>query len=99
MESKKHERLANKLAKRLNADYNSSKGVDIKTKDAAIEVEVKRETLEHGISQLKSSRKEKKYLAVPSELIKEAIQKTKGTGIGVMSGSGHIKKRARKKSQ
>lgn len=99
MESKKHQRLANQLAVKLKAKYNPDKGVDIKTRDAAIEVEVKKETLDHGISQLKRSRKPKKYLAVPAELTHEAIKKTKDTGIGVMNQSGKIMKRSRKKNK
>lgn len=97
MESKKHQRLAQRVANRLKAEYNPIKGVDIKTGDAAIEVEVKKETIDHGIGQLKRSRKEKKYLAVSTELVAEAIKKTRGTGIGVMDSSGKIIKRSRKK--
>ncbi|RMH81055.1 MAG: hypothetical protein D6681_18405 [Calditrichaeota bacterium] len=99
MESKKHQRLAKQLASKLKTEYNSAKGVDIKTRDAAIEVEVSKETLDHGIRQLLRSRKVKKYLAVPQGLKNEAIKKTQGTGIGVMDPSGKIIKRSRKKSK
>lgn len=99
MESTKHKRLAKQLADKLKVEYNPAKGVDIKTRDAAIEVEVNKETFDHGISQLKRSRKPRKYLAVPAELTDEAIKKTRGTGIGVMDQSGKIKKRSRKKNK
>ena len=99
MESQKHKRIAGQLADKLKTEYNPGKGVDIKTRDAAIEVEVSKETLNHGISQLKRSRKPRKYLAVPEELTNEAIKKTRNTGIGVMNQSGKIVKRSRKKSK
>ena len=97
MESKKHRQISQLLASKLKAKYNPNKGVDIKTKESAIEVEVSKDTINHGIQQLQRSRKSKKYLAVPKELKQEAIKKTKGTGIGVMSSTGKIIKRSRKR--
>ena len=97
MPSKKHEDIAKKLAKKLNGNYDAQKGVDIKTKDKAIEVEVLPTTIDQGLSQLRRSRKEKKYLAVPPELKDLAIEKTQGTGIGVMLPSTRIVKKPRRK--
>jgi hypothetical protein len=97
MPSKKHEDIAHKLAGRLKSTYNPSQGVDIKTKDKAVEVEVLPTTIDHGLAQLRRSRKEKKYLAVPPELRDQALRKAKGTGIGVMLPSGEIVKRSKRK--
>lgn len=90
----KHDRIAKEIAKKKGTEYHSDKGVDIRTSSQAIEVEVDLATLKEGVHQLQGSKKAR-YLAVPNELVKEAIEYTKGIGVGVMNEHGKIKKHAR----
>jgi hypothetical protein len=90
----KHDRIAKEIAERKNTEYHSDKGVDIRTSGQAIEVEVDPGTFKEGVRQLQGTNKAR-YLAVPNELVKEAIGYTEGTGVGVMNEHGKIKKRAR----
>ena len=91
----KHDRIANKIANRKGTVYHSDKGVDIRTSTQAIEVEVDASKFKEGVRQLQGSSKAR-YLAVPDDLVTEAIEYTEGTGVGVMSERGKIKKRARR---
>ena len=90
----KHDRIAKEIAEKKGVEYNSDKGVDIRTSTQAIEVEVDANKLKEGVRQLQGSSKAR-YLAVPNEIVKEAIDYTTGTGVGVMNEHGRIKKRAR----
>jgi hypothetical protein len=90
----KHDRIAKQIARKKGTEYHSDKGVDVRTSTQAIEVEVDPATFSHGIRQLQGSQKAR-YLAVPNELVKEAIERTEGSGVGVMNEHGSIKKRAR----
>ena len=90
----KHDRIAKEIANRKGTEYHSDKGVDIRTPTQAIEVEVDPATFKQGVRQLQGSKKAR-YLAVPNKLVKEAIEYTGGTGVGVMNEHGKIKKRAR----
>lgn len=98
MPSKKHEDLANRLARIKKTEYHGDKGVDLRTSTQAIEVEVKAETLSEGKRQLAGTTKTP-YLAVPSELVKGALEATEGTRIGVMGPSGKIYKQGRRRRQ
>jgi hypothetical protein len=91
----KHDRIANKIAERKGTVYHSDKGVDIRTSTQAIEVEVDAGKLKEGVRQLQGSGKAQ-YLAVPNDLVREAIEYTEGSGVGVMSEHGTIRKRARR---
>lgn len=90
----KHDRIAEEIARRKGTIYHSDKGVDVRTSTQAIEVEVDEATFGHGIRQLQGTPKAR-YLAVPNDLVREAIKRTEGTGVGVMNEHGRIKKRAR----
>jgi hypothetical protein len=90
----KHDRIAKEIAAKKGAEYHSDKGVDIRTPTQAIEVEVDAGKLKEGVQQLRGTSKAR-YLAVPKDLVKEAIEYTTGTGVGVMNEHGRIKKRAR----
>lgn len=90
----KHDRIAKRIAEKKVAAYNSDKGVDIRTPTQAIEVEVDSNKFKEGVRQLQGTPKAR-YLAVPNDLVKEAIDYTTGTGVGVMNECGRIKKRAR----
>lgn len=89
----KHDEIANRLAKKFNAEYKSDKGIDLVKPNRVIEVEVHKSTLDQGIRQVVHSSKPR-YLAVPKLIQKETLYRTKGTGIGVMSEYGKIIKRA-----
>lgn len=91
---KTHDRMADKLANKFGTEHNR-KGVDIKKGDKAIEVAIKKQDIEKSVEQLNLSRKPVKYLAVPPKKVSLAKEVTEGTGIGVMSTTGNIRKRAR----
>lgn len=89
----KHDRIAKEIAEKKGTMYHSDKGVDIRTSTQAIEVEIDANKLKEGVGQLQGTKKAR-YLAVPNKLVKEAIDYTSGTGVGVMNEHGKIKKRA-----
>jgi len=93
-----HDQIAEKLAKKFGVEYQKQKGVDIVTKDRVMEVETKKNGIAQGIGQVKRSPKAR-YLAVNQVNIKNALQATQGTGIGVMQSNGEIVKRAGRKKQ
>jgi len=90
---REHDEKADALAKQFGTEHNR-KGVDIKQGDRAIEVAIKNEDIEKSVKQLNLSRKPIKYLAVPPKKVILAKKVTRGTGIGVMSTTGNIRKRA-----
>lgn len=94
MGTTKHDRIANEIARKKNTEYHSDEGVDIRTPTQVIEVEVDAGKFKEGVRQLQGSSRAR-YLAVPNELVGEAIGYTEGSGVGVMNEHGRIKKRAR----
>ena len=94
MGQSKHDRIAEKIADQEGVDYNKGKGPDIITPDRVVEVATTKSDLNDSVDQLRGFKKPR-YLATTPELISEALRLTKGTKIGVMGPSGHIKKRAR----
>jgi len=90
----KHDKIAKIISKKKGVEYNPGKGVDIKTRTQKIEVEVDPGKFKEGVRQLQGHRGAR-YLAVPNELVKEAVEYTKGIKVGVMNEKGEIKKRAR----
>lgn len=96
MESKKHKKFAERLARLKNTEYHGDKGIDIRTAEQAIEVEVKAEALGQAKKQLAGSSKTP-YIAVPPEIRNVAVEATEGTRFGVMGPTGKIYKRGRRK--
>jgi hypothetical protein len=92
----KHDEIAKKLAKKFRTEYKSDKGIDLVTRNKVIEVETKKSSLIQGIKQVAKSQKAR-YLAVNRININNALEATKGTGIGVMSETGGIIKKASRK--
>lgn len=88
----KHDRIAKEIAAKKGTEYHSDKGVDIKTPTQAIEVEIDPGKFKEGVMQLHGTEKTR-YLAVPNELVKDAIEYTKDTSVGVMNEHGKIRKR------
>jgi hypothetical protein len=89
----KHDRIAKNIAEKKGTEYHSHKGVDVRTPTQAIEVEIDSNKFKEGVRQLQGTNKAR-YLAVPNDLVKEAIEYTQGTGVGVMNENAKIKKRA-----
>jgi len=96
MSKSKHDVIAEKLAKKFGTEYTIDKGIDIVTRDRVVEVETKKDSLSQGIDQVQHSSKPR-YLAVNKPNIDNALDATKGTGIGVMNESGRIIKKAGRK--
>ncbi len=96
MSKSKHDVVAERLAKKFGTEYKSDEGIDIVAKDRVIEVETKKDSLSQGIDQVQHSSKPR-YLAVNKPNIDNALDATKGTGIGVMSETGIIIKKASRK--
>jgi glutathione synthase/RimK-type ligase-like ATP-grasp enzyme len=90
-----HDEIAERIAKKLGTEYKTHKGIDI-VKDKVIEVETKKNSLSQGIQQVIRSQKPR-YLAVNKPNVKNALEATKGTGVGVMGPTGRIIKRASRK--
>jgi len=88
----KHDKIAKEIATKKETEYHSDKGIDIKTPTQVIEVEVGPEKFKEGVKQLQGTNKIR-YLAVPNKLVKDAIEYTKDTGVGVMNEHGKIRKR------
>jgi len=91
-----HDQIAENLAKKFGTEYKKHKGIDIVIKDKVIEVETTKEGIYQGINQIKRSPKAR-YIAVDDKNIQNALDATKGTGIGVMDSEGRIIKRAGRK--
>jgi hypothetical protein len=89
----KHDEIANKLAKKFNTEYKSNKGIDLVLPKRVIEVETKKAGISQGIKQVEKSDKAR-YLGVNKINIKNALESTKSTGIGVMNENGKIIKKA-----
>ena len=92
----KHDEIANKLAKKFGTEYKSDKGIDLVLSDKVIEVETKKSGIAQGIKQVEKSSKPR-YLAVNNINLKNALEATTNTGIGVMRQMGNIAKRASRK--
>ncbi len=92
----KHDEVANKLAKKFKTEYKSDKGIDLVLPTKVIEVETQKAGILQGIKQVEKSQKAR-YLAVNKININNAIQATEGTGIGIMSETGKIIKKASRK--
>jgi len=92
----KHDEIANKLAKKFKTEYKSDKGIDLVLKGKVIEIETKKSSLPQGIGQVVKSQKAR-YLAVNKINVNNALEATKGTGVGVMGETGRIIKKASRK--
>ena len=93
MAKSKHDQIAENLAKKFGTVYKKHKGIDIVTKNRVIEVESTKGGIYQGIKQVEKSSKAR-YIAINDRNIKNALNATEGTGIGVMDEKGRIIKRA-----
>ena len=93
MAKSKHDKVAERIAKRRGGRYPPQKGADVVNRREAIEVEVDLNRFSEGIRQLQGYRKPR-YLAVPNSLVKQAKERTQGLKVGIMDENGKIVKRA-----
>ncbi len=91
-----HDKIANNLARKFGTEYHSDKGVDIRTPTKAVEVESREEAFGEAKQQLAGTTKVP-YIAVPPRLKDKALEYFDGSRIGVMSPTGHIVKRGRRR--
>jgi len=95
MPKSKHDIIAERTARRLKAEYNPTKGPDVVTEREVDEVEIDKNTLKEGMGQMRGYR-QLKYIVVPTNLVKDAKDATKGTKIGVRDEHGRIRKSAKR---
>jgi hypothetical protein len=95
-ESRSHKTTANRIAKKLNTDYNNGKGVDIKTTKATVEVETL-ETVSDALGQLRGHRGDAYIAGTNKAAVQKALDVTKGTTIGVMNNQGNVIKKSTRK--
>ena len=95
-ESRSHKTTANRIAKKMNTEYNDGKGVDIKSTNATIEVETP-ETVADALGQLRGHRGPAYIAGTNKEAVNKAMETTKGTTVGVMDSQGNIVKPSTRK--
>lgn len=95
-ENKSHKTTANRIAKKLGTEYNSTDGVDIVTNRAAVEVETA-DTVRDGIRQLQGHKKPVYIAGTNQEAVLTALDATQGTTIGVMDNQGKVVKPSSRK--
>lgn len=92
-ESRSHETTANRIARKLGAEYNPGKGVDIKSPQATVEVETPK-TVAEAPAQLRGHRGRVYVAASNQAAVDAALAVTEGTTIGVMDNQGNVVKRS-----
>ena len=90
-EGRSHKTTANRIAKKMNTEYNDGKGVDIKSTNATIEVETP-ETVGDAPGQLRGHRGPVYIAGTNKDAVDKAMETTKGTTVGVMDNQGNIVK-------
>jgi len=95
-ESRSHKTTANRIAKKMNTEYNDGKGVDIQSTNATIEVETP-ETVADALGQLQGHRGPVYIAGANKEAVNKAMETTKGTTVGVMDSQGNIVKPSTRK--
>ncbi len=95
-ESKSHKTTSNRIAKKFNTDYNSGKGVDIKSTRATVEVETPN-TVKDAPGQLRGHKGPAYIAGTNADAVQKAIEVTKGTTIGVMDNQANIVKGSTRK--
>ena len=92
-ESKSHRATANRLAQKFGVDYNKGKGADVKAPNIAVEVETPG-TVAGGLRQLQGHKKPVYIAGTNKTAVDIALDKTKGTTVGVMDNQGNIVKKS-----
>lgn len=92
-ESRSHKTTANRIANKYGTEYQGHDGVDVVTSRIAVEVETP-ETVADGVRQLQGHRKPAYIAGTNQDAVEKALERTKGTTIGVMDSRGRIVKRS-----
>ena len=91
MAKSKHDKVAERIAKRQRTTYNPGPGVDVKGSRAVVEVETDN-TVGDAARQLKGYKKPVYVAGTDAKTVKKALEHYKDTTIGVMNPSGKIVK-------
>ena len=94
--SSKHDKAANRIAKREGTTYNKGQGPDVNGARRAIEIETAG-TVRDGLRQLRGFRKPVYIAGADDESTKAALRATKDTTVGVMNSQGRIVRRSSRK--
>jgi len=93
---RKHDEVAKRLAQREGTDYNKGQGADIKGKRRIVEVETGG-TVADAARQLAGYNKPVYVAGTDAKATAKALEKYKGTTIGVMNPQGKIVKPSTRK--
>jgi hypothetical protein len=92
----KHDRVAERLARKDNTDYNKGPGADVQSSKRVIEVETAG-TVADGFRQLSGYRRPVYIAGADAATTEAALEAAKGTTVGVMDHNGAIMKRSTRK--
>ena len=90
----KHDQIATRLAGIHGTEYNTNKGADVKAQHIAIEVETAESLNKDGFRQLQGHSKPVYVAGVDTKAVNAALERAKGTTVGVMDPDGSIVKRS-----
>ena len=93
MDSSKHDKVAQKIAKKEGTEYNKGAGADVQGRRRAIEIETPH-TLGDAARQLQGYQKPVYVAPTDPKAVQAAVKHYKNTTIGVMSPTGEIVKRS-----
>lgn len=96
MAQTKHDHTAEGLAKKFRTSYNRGQGPDINTSQFAIEVETE-DTIDDAFRQLQGFQKPVYIAGAGPEATQAALERAKGTTVGVRDPHGTILKRSTRK--
>ncbi len=89
----KHDKIAERLARKESVAYNEGQGPDVNSARRAIEVETA-DTAQDGLRQLQGFNKPVYLAGADAEATKAALEVAQGTTVGVMNSQGKIVKRS-----
>ena len=89
----KHDKTAERLARREGVEYNEGQGPDVNSARRAIEIETA-DTVRDGLRQLRGFNKPVYLAGADAEATKAAVEAAQGTTVGVMNSQGKIVKRS-----
>ena len=95
--TRKHEQVAQRLARKLGTEYDPKRSPDIRAKNVRIEVKSEACEIPKAIEQLGGGQLKKKYVCLPKNEHENAKRLLKGSGIGLLDYRGNCTKRPRRK--
>jgi len=93
MAKSKHDKVAERIARKQGVKYNRGQGVDIQSSRRIIEVESVN-TIGDATRQLAGHRKPVYVAGADAKATQKALQRYKNTTIGVMNSQGRVVKRS-----